>query len=215
MCGRFYTNIEKEEMQKIIDAVNRAIIDRETKEKMHTGEIRPTDITPIYVNSPSGATPTLMKWGFPGFIPRDSKAKVAPPIINARSETIMEKPSFSRFVNQRCLVPANSYFEWANTGAKKKPKFEFHPVDDELDTFWMAAIYRSTDSDPVPVFTIITMDASDSVSPIHDRMPVILGSKLARRAWMQGEKDILGLFRETAVRDIAYKPCGEQQLRLV
>lgn len=215
MCGRFYTNIEKEEIQRIIDAVNRAIVDRAIREQMKTGEVFPTNIAPVYVNSDNGAAPALMKWGFPGFLPKGSNAKSAPPIINARSESVAEKPSFSRYLNQRCLVPANSYFEWAKTGDKKKPKFSFHPVDDALGTFWMAAIYRQIENSEVPVFTILTMDASESVMPIHDRMPVILGSKEARRAWMSGERDLKGLFAHEAVRDVAYEPCGDQQIRLV
>ena len=214
MCGRFYTNVEKEEIQKIIDAVNRAIVEREQKEKMKTGEIAPTDITPVFINS-SGAAPALMKWGFPGYLPPGSKAKTAPVIINARSETVLEKPTFRQYLSQRCLVPANSYFEWANVGVKDKPKFEFRPVDASLETFWMAAIYRRVADSDVPVFTILTMAASESVAPIHDRMPVILGRKDARRAWMQGEQDLVGLFRDAAVRDVVYEPCGKQQLRLI
>ena len=79
----------------------------------------------------------------------------------------------------------------------------------------MAGIYRGVKDCNVPVFTVLTMDASDSVAPIHDRMPVILGQKDARRAWMHGEQDLAGLFGDAAVRNIAYEPCGEQQMRLV
>ena len=202
-------------MQRIVDAVNRAIADRNLQEQVHTGEIAPTNNTPVFVNTEGGAAPTLMKWGFPGYLPRDSKAKQPPVLINARSETAAEKPTFSDYIyRQRCLVPANAYYEWPDTGAKKKPKFEFQPVDESFGTFWMAAIYRQVAEGTLPVFTILTMEPSESVAPLHNRMPVILGSKDARRIWMSGERDFLGLFRDTAVRDIRYRPCGEQQVGL-
>ena len=127
----------------------------------------------------------------------------------------MKSEEFQDYVHrQRCLVPANAYYEWPNTGAKKKPKFEFQPVDESQDTFWMAGIYRQVEEGTLPVFTVMTMDASESVAPLHDRMPVILPSKEARRIWMSGERDFLGLFRDTAVRDIRYRPCGVQQVGL-
>lgn len=209
MCGRYYTEVDREEMQNIINAVNRVMAGREELEKMKTGEIYPTNIAPVYINTHNGAMPTLMQWGFPGFLKPGSKATKPPAIINARSETIAEKPSFFRYLHQRCLVPANAYFEWASneTGSDgKKPKYQFHPADDAFSLFWMAGIYREVDYATVPVFTILTMDASASVMPIHDRMPVILGGKDARRAWMQGENDLKGLFGDAAVREIVYQP---------
>ena len=216
MCNRFYTNIEKEEIQQIIAAVNRAILEMDQKEQVHTGEIAPTNNTPVYVNAGSGAAPALMKWGFPGYLPDGSKAKTTPVIINARSETAAEKPAFRDYIyRQRCLVPANLYYEWPDTGEKKKPKFAFQPVDASLGTFWMAAIFRQVEVNTLPVFTILTMDASESVAPLHNRMPVILASKEARRSWMGGERDFLGLFHDMAVRDMRHRPCGVQQVRLV
>lgn len=208
MCGRYYTEVDREEMQNIINAVNRALAGQEALSQMKTGEIFPTNIAPVYVNTPDGAAPTLMQWGFPGFPKPGSSAK-PPVIINARSESIFEKPSFRRYLHQRCLVPANMYFEWAtNTSAadKKKVKYAFRPQDGSFSLFWMAAIYRQAEGCGVPVFTILTMNASASVAPIHNRIPVILGTKEARRAWMGGEQDLDGLFQAGAVGEIACEP---------
>ena len=216
MCGRFLQDIDKEEMRKIVDAVNRAIAARSLEEQAHTGEIAPTNNAAVFINTERGAAPTLMKWGFPGYLPPGSKAKQTPVIINARSETAAEKPTFRDYIyRQRCLVPANLYYEWPDTGTKKKPKFEFQPVDESLGIFWMAAIYRKVADNTLPVFTILTMEPSESVAPLHNRMPVILGNKEARRIWMSGERDFLGLFRDTVVRDIRHRPCGEIQMGLV
>lgn len=205
MCGRYYTDVDREEMQNIINAVNRVMADRPELSEMKTGEIFPTNIAPVYINTVGGAEPALMRWGFPGFPKPGSKAK-PPVIINARSETITEKPSFSRYLHQRCLVPANLYFEWAQnikTQDGKKLKFAFQPA---LSLFWMAAIYRHMEEAGIPVFTILTKDASASVAPIHNRMPVILSSKEARLAWMHGENDLKGLFRDAALQEIVYRP---------
>ena len=210
MCGRYYTEVDREEMEKIIIAVNRVLADRGETQMVKSGEICPTDIAPVYASTANGISPAAMKWGFPGFAKPGSKAK-PPVIINARSETIAEKPSFSRYLHQRCLVPATAYFEWAanvETVNKKKPKYIFQPEDEELSLFWMAAIYREVADAMVPVFTILTMDASDSVAPIHNRMPVIFRNREIRYAWMNGEKDVQGLIRNGTVRDIVYRLAG-------
>ena len=60
----------------------------------------------------------------------------------------------------------------------------------------------------VPVFMISTMDASESVAPIHNRMSVVLGSREARHAWLQGEKDVQGLIERTAVRRVVWRLAG-------
>ncbi len=183
MCGRYYVDVEREEMERIVEAVNRALLDREVVEQMRTGEIRPTNIAPVYVNSDDGAAVTLMRWGFPGF-KNPEKPNVKPrPIINARSETVQEKRSFSKYLGQRCLVPATSYFEWTRP-TKDKTKYEFWREDKEL--LYMAAIFREVEDSPVSVFTILTRDASAHIQTIHDRMPVILGRE-GRRAWMRGD----------------------------
>ena len=208
MCGRYYNEVDREEMEKIIVEVNRALADRGETQTVKSGEICPTDTVPVYASTIDGISPTAMKWGFPGFTKPGSRAK-PPVIINARSETIAEKPSFSRYLHQRCLVPATAYFEWAakvETADKKKPKYIFQPEDESFSLFWMAAIYREVADATVPVFTILTMDASASVAPIHNRMPVILGNREARHAWMKGEKDVEGLIRHGAVLNIVYRP---------
>lgn len=209
MCGRYYTGVEREEMEKIVVEIKRALSGREELSKVKTGEIYPTDIVPVYAHMPEGVFPTVMKWGFPGFQKPGSKAK-PPVIINARSEMIEEKPSFSRYLNQRCLIPATCYFEWTSPTEqkeKKKIKYEFRPLDKALALFWMAGIYRHTEDSTVPVFTILTVAASDSVAPIHNRMPVILGGREARHAWINGE-DVQEILRYATIQDIAYRLAG-------
>jgi putative SOS response-associated peptidase YedK len=193
-------------MQKIIDAVNRALGARAEADKMKIGEVCPTDAVPVYINTACGVFPSLMRWGFPGYQKKDSKAKPQP-IINARSETVEHKPTFSPFLANRCLVPACQYYDWAvdPSNEKKKIKYAFEPVMDTASIFWMAAIFQELGGGKLPVFTILTMAASPSVAPIHDRMPVIFGNEDARLAWIRGEKDIKGLIEREAVREIDHR----------
>jgi len=183
---------------------------QEVVDKKKTGRICLTDITPVYTKTETGPTPTLMKWGFPGTPKKDSKAK-PPVIINARSETIVELPMFKKYLNQRCLVPASFYYEFSQTEVtpdKKKLAYEFRPRDETIGRIWMAAIYREVEDVALPVFTILTIDAPNCIKQIHTRMPVILRSKQARCAWMQGESDLAGLFHDGAIQDIVYKPAA-------
>ena len=71
--------------------------------------------------------------------------------------------------------------------------------------FWMAAIYRLIDGVSLPLFTILTMDASASVAPIHNRMPVIWRNREARIAWLKGNNNMKELIHEATVRDIMYR----------
>lgn len=208
MCGRYVVDVDREEMQKIVDAVNRALTAREEPPSVKVGEIYPTDIAPVCANTLDGIVMTAMKWGFPGFAKPGSKAK-SPVIINARCETVSQKPTFSKYLHQRCLVPASKYYEWVQnvkTSDGKKPKYEFTPEDHSMPLFWMAAIYRQVEGKGLPVFTILTMEASASVAPIHNRMPVIFAAKASLRDWLKGDNNPEELIRDAAMKEIVYKP---------
>jgi len=195
-------------MRKIVDSVNRALAGHVEQAQVKVGEIRPTDIAPVCANTAEGITMAAMKWGFPGFSKPGSKAK-PPVIINARSETIKEKAFFSRHLHQRCLVPASRYFEWAQnikTADGKKPKYEFFLKDSSTPLFWMAAIYRHIVGENLPVFTILTSDASASIVSIHNRMPVIWRNREAQLAWIKGIGDIRELIHEASAKEMVCKP---------
>lgn len=103
--------------------------------------------------------------------------------INARAETLEEKPSFSEsFRLRRCLIPADGFFEWKRTGREKRP-FYFH-VDDEMP-FAFAGVWDtwSNRGDVVTSCAIITTAANELVGELHDRMPAILLDKF-HDAWL-------------------------------
>lgn len=88
------------------------------------------------------------------------------PMINARSETLSEKPTFRGLLNRRCVVPASAYFEWRKTEDGKKLKNRISVPGETV--FAMAGL---TDGEK---FTIVTCTPSPSIAHIHNRMPVIL-----------------------------------------
>jgi putative SOS response-associated peptidase YedK len=120
---------------------------------------------------------TLLRWGL---IPHWAKEKsIGNRMINARAETIAEKPAFrSAFRQRRCLILADGYFEWQKKGKAKQP-FLIRMRDDA--PFAMAGLWESwTDpqqGETVSTCTVITTDANELTQPIHDRMPAILSAE--------------------------------------
>jgi len=113
-----------------------------------------------------------MTWGL--VPPWAAEKKDAHPLINARAETLSEKPSFKEaFLTRRCLVPADGFYEWKKEGEEKKPYY-FSMKDKKV--FAMAGLWESYTKDKkvFTTFTIITTRANELIAPLHERMPVIL-----------------------------------------
>lgn len=119
-----------------------------------------------------------MKWGL--IPPWAKEAKVGNMMINARGETIDEKRSFKKpFEKQRCLIPADGFFEWQKVGKAKQPLlFELH----DKGIFAFAGLWESN-KEFGESCTIITTSANGTLSPYHDRMPVIL-DRADWQAWL-------------------------------
>jgi putative SOS response-associated peptidase YedK len=116
-----------------------------------------------------GLEARMLTWGLIPSWSTDGKG-----FINARAETLEEKPSFSEsFRSRRCLIPADGFFEWKRTGREKRP-FYFQ-VDDEMP-FAFAGIWDAWGirGDVVTSCAIITTPANELVAQLHDRMPAIL-----------------------------------------
>jgi len=120
-------------------------------------------------------------------------------IINARSETVTEKPSFREsFKKRRCLILANGYYEWKKVGSNKVPHYVY-PVSER--PFGFAGLYdtwRSKDREIVSTCTIITTEPNELLRPLHDRMPVIV-PKDRESLWLDttvgGGEDLLSILR--------------------
>jgi putative SOS response-associated peptidase YedK len=190
MCGRFVVSKTKEELQAIFE-----IEDFEGSLEIPSYNIAPTQNIAMLAK---GAF-HVARWGFVSSTaksPEDS-----PLIINARIETIQEKPSFSEsFKAKRTMIPASGYYEWQTTGTEKTPYYITAGIDGVLA---FAGIYEwwldktKPDTDPsrwLLSVAILTMDASPELSHIHDRTPVLL-SPATLDQWIdsdfQGDADLI------------------------
>jgi len=121
----------------------------------------------------AGRVCELHSWGLvPGWAKDPS---VGHRMINARAETVPEKPAFrNAFRRRRCLIPADGFYEWASGPAPKQP---YHVTREDGSVFGFAGlweVWRSQDGRDVKSCTIITARANATLQPVHDRMPVIL-----------------------------------------
>jgi putative SOS response-associated peptidase YedK len=116
----------------------------------------------------------LVRWGF---VPSWAKeVKPGKPLINARAETVTQKPSFRHAMRRRrCLIPADGFYEWAGAVPGKKRPYFIHRLDNGLFAFagiwehWMGA-----DGSELETACIITTDANGLISPFYHRMPVLI-----------------------------------------
>ncbi len=172
MCGR-YIVVEDEEYYEEIKKIITEISEKHEGPTVAKGEIFPANTIPVVYSHNGRSILSSAKWGFPSF--RNSNV-----IINARAETIAEKPMFrNSFAAKRCLEPANGYFEWLTHEDKKKTKYMIRVKEKRL--FFMAGLYNMfTDKsgDSYVAITIATTEANPDISFIHDRMPAILQDKV-------------------------------------
>lgn len=149
--------------------------------------VAPASEMPVIVRKDADEL-VLMRWGL---IPHWTKdIKTAPKPINARAESLAEKPMFAPLLKSgRCLVPASGFYEWKTEGKHKVP-FYFTVPDEPLFAF--AGLYdtwHGPDGTPLMTYTIITCDANPLLAAVHDRMPVILTRENEERWLSPGPVD--------------------------
>ncbi|MEJ2718431.1 MAG: SOS response-associated peptidase [Deltaproteobacteria bacterium] len=124
----------------------------------------------------------MLRWGLIPFWAKD--IKIGYKTINARSETAPGKPAFrSAFKKRRCLIPADGFYEWKSAKGKREP-YLVRLKDEQLFAFaglWER--WKGPDDDVIESCTILTTGANEFLSPIHDRMPVILPAR-DYHAWL-------------------------------
>lgn len=154
MCCRYYYD---EKMAREIEKICKNI---DRKLRMAAGEVRPSEKAPVIIGRKGKLLLDEMQWGFPQ---QDKKGL----LINARCEGIGEKKIFSESVyRRRCVIPASGYFEWD----ARKNKVAFNRTDNK--PIYMAGVYNMIDN--AERYVVITTEANESVSNVHDRMPLIL-----------------------------------------
>jgi putative SOS response-associated peptidase YedK len=177
MPGRFYLTAGAAEIKK------KLVVDQ-VPELVPRYNIAPTQLSPMVVAAEKLRTVRLARWGLVPPWSRD--LSLGARMINALAEEIDDKPVFrAAFQTQRCLVPANGYYEWRTRGARKQP----HRImlrNGALCAF--AGLWEKwtpETGDPVETFAIITTRANKLVSEVHDRMPVIIAPADYQR-WLTG-----------------------------
>ena len=151
--------------------------------------IAPSQDVLVIADFGRGVEARSLTWGLIPSWSTDGKA-----FINARAETLEERPSFSEsFRLRRCLIPANGFFEWKRSGREKRP-FYFQASDEAVVYFagiWDSWSHRGNVIDSC---AIITTPANDLVGELHDRMPAILLPE-DQKAWLDPRTNRLALLR--------------------
>jgi len=168
MCGRYTLSTPSDLLRDLYQLETAASL-------VPRFNIAPTQETPVVRTDPgsSGRRLDLLKWGLVPFWAKDPT--IGNRLINARSETVAEKPAYRVSLRKkRCLVIADGFYEWQGSVSPKQPYF-FHRQDGH--PFAMAGLWDRWDKGeeaPLETFTILTTTPNEVVAPIHKRMPVIL-----------------------------------------
>lgn len=168
MCGRFVLNATPEQLKALFD-----LPEAPTVEPRYN--IAPTQPVAIVRLDAKGQEREFAHtlWGL---IPSWSKdPSVGSKMINARAETVAEKPSYrAAFKRRRCLVPATGFYEWQKQGTNKQPFF-IHMADKQ--PFAIAGLWEqwmSPDGSELQTCALLTTSANELMESLHDRMPVIV-----------------------------------------
>jgi putative SOS response-associated peptidase YedK len=132
----------------------------------------------------------MLRWGLVPFWAKDPS--IGNRMINARAETVAEKPSYrAAYRHRRCLVLADGFYEWHTEGGIKRPHY-ISAADGQ--PFAFAALWENWQSkvsdESIQSTTIITTEANEFMSTLHHRMPVVLRSEIADR-WLAGDNDLI------------------------
>jgi putative SOS response-associated peptidase YedK len=165
MCGRFVIELSPNLVQKVFGLA-------EIPDLPPRYNVAPTQLVPVVREGADGSRRlSMMRWGL---VPAWSK-EIGAGLINARSETVNEKPSFRQaFRQRRCIVVASAFYEWQKVDKAKLP-YCIRMADSAPMPFaglWEA--WRSPEGQLLETCAILTTNANVTVAPIHDRMPVIL-----------------------------------------
>ena len=166
MCGRFAQKSDPKRIAKQFGA-------SEAPAAEARYNVAPTQAVLCVREGGDGREMTFFKWGL---VPSWAKdPSIGARLINARSETVAEKPAFREaYRRRRCVIPADGFYEWVRQGGKKQPFF-FRMKDEA--PFGLAGLWDRWEGEEGRVInscTILTTEANDLVRPVHDRMPVIL-----------------------------------------
>jgi putative SOS response-associated peptidase YedK len=198
MCGRFVTNIPAEILAAMFGL-------REVPQLEARFNVAPTQQVAVIRSECDHNRLDLLQWGF---VPGWSKdLSFGSHLINARCETVSEKPAFRHAIKyRRCIIPVSGFYEWQHTRDRKHPYY-FHMADHA--PMFLAGVWetwKAPDNSPLETFAILTTSANALVAPLHDRMPVILDPD-DHTLWlnrnMHNPEQLLQLYRPWPVEGLA------------
>jgi putative SOS response-associated peptidase YedK len=184
MCGRFAFYSPAEAAAALFGVSGAAEVEPRYN-------IAPTqDIAAIRDNTDGERELVMLRWGLVPFWAKDPS--IGNRMINARAETVAEKPSYrNAYKHRRCLVLADGFYEWQRQGDVKTPHFISLASG---EPFALAGIWENwTDKDTgesLQTTSLITTEANDFMAPLHHRMPVILEARAATD-WLEGSNELL------------------------
>lgn len=168
MCGRYMITSSFEAMARLFEAELGELGLEEVRPN-----VSPTEPVPVVTSADGARSIELMRWGF---IPHWYKSPTGGPLlINARAEKIAERPAFKEAIRtHRCLLPANGFYEWQGEKGARVP-WAIRPAEGGMIA--LAGLWRQWrgPNGIVPSVAIVTCPANDSLRPIHERMPVVIG----------------------------------------
>jgi putative SOS response-associated peptidase YedK len=182
MCGRYALYTPAEAMVRLFGLSSAADIEPRYN-------VAPTQPVAVVRADPSNRRRLdLLRWGLVPFWASD--LAIGNRMINARGETVAEKPAFRQaYRKRRCLIPADGFYEWQKTSTGKQPWFISPERGGPLA---FAGLWERWDdrgrAEPVETCTIITTAANAALAPVHDRMPVILPEQ-AWTLWLDSATD--------------------------
>ena len=177
MCGRYSMTTPDEAVRQMFDVDPVATL-------VPRYNLAPGQLAPVVRQHGRRRSLDMLRWGLR---PAWSGSRPATrPLINARGETIAEKPAFrSAFANRRCLVPADGFYEWRRIG-RSRDAYRICLAGGTPFAFAGLWETRRDDAALADTFAIVTTDAAPSIEHIHHRMPVILDHR-ACAVWLEGE----------------------------
>ena len=166
MCGRFSLTADLGELARRFE-FDGNLLDLEPNYN-----VAPTQNVLTVING-ENRRGGFIRWGL---IPHWAKtASIGSRMINARAETVAQRPAFrDAFRRRRCLVLADGFYEWQRAGSVKKPMRIVMESGEPFAFAGLWAMWRDSEGNRIPSCTIITTEANDLLRPIHNRMPVIL-----------------------------------------
>jgi putative SOS response-associated peptidase YedK len=208
MCGRFV------QYNLLPAIVKRFHIDSEWGEVTPNYNIAPTQAILAIIRHDNENKLERLHWGLVPFWAKD--ISIGARMINARAETVAEKPSFrNAFKKQRCLIPSDGFYEWKGEKGNKQPYFVSNPSGEPFVFAGLWETWRRKENDKEFVYkscTIITTGARGAIREIHHRMPVILDPKFYDKwlnAGIQDPKELEMILKEGLIHDIIYYPVSK------